>query len=129
MNKEELRSFINNYQNVEEKINHIFNVLQTIDKWYWTTGRGIINFDIQDGWIMVNYNDSTMGCWDEDSTSFDAEWLLFSDEELIEIAKQDKIKREDEERKKEEELKKIESENIEKKEKELYEKLKAKFEN
>ena len=129
MTTEELRSFIDNYKTVEEKIEHVFEVLQTIDYPYWTTGRRIINFMIDEGYVCVSYDDSSMGCWDEGSNSFDAEWLLLSDEELIEVAKQDRNKREEEEKRKEEEKKKIETEDKERREREQYEKLKAKFEN
>lgn len=128
MKKEELRSFINNYSTVEEKIIHAFKILQSVDNIYWTTGKRIMDFEIYNGCIHVDYDDSCMGCWDQGSNSFDAEWLFLSDEELIEVAKQDKIKREEEVKIKEEEKQKVEIEDKERREREQYEKLKAKFE-
>lgn len=125
MTKEELRSFIDNYETVEEKIIHVFEVLQTVDHWYWNTGRYINDIEIRDNRVSISYTDT---CGGYESNGFDAEWLFLSDEELIEVAKADKIKRAEEERRKKAEKAEKEKVDTEKREYEKFLKLKKKFE-
>lgn len=128
MNIEELRSFVDNYEIVGKKIEDVFDLLQGVDAHHWTTGRRIISWEIEGRWVLVTYDDSSMGCWDEGSNSFDAEWLFLSDDELTEAAWANRREREEMQRVKNEEKQRIETENKEKREREQYEKLKAKFE-
>ena len=125
MTKKELKSFIENYKKVEEKIEHAIEVLQHVDYYYYHTGRSFLGFEISDNRVSISLIDS---CGDYESTGFNADWLFLTDEELIEVGKEDKIKREEEKKRREKETADRYKKDKEKKEYEMYLKFKEKFE-
>ena len=133
MNKEQIKSFIESYESMMKLIEETVNKLEKVDYETWNTGRGIINSYIEtyQGSTSVNitYDTSCRGCWSEDSTSFPAEWLLLSDEELIQAATEDRNERRRIEAEKVKAKKEKEAADKEAREREQYMKLKAKFES
>jgi hypothetical protein len=133
MNKEQIKLFIDSYEPMMKLIEETANKLEKVDYEAWGTGRGIVNSTV-DTWqglttVNIAYDTSCMGCYSEDSTSFPADWLLLSDEELIRVATEDRDERRRVEKEKAKAKKDKEKADKEAKELEQYEKLKAKFEN
>ena len=133
MTQEQIKSFIDSYQPMMELIEKTVEKLEKVDYETWGTGRGITNSYIETyqglTTVYINYSTSSMGCWSEESTSFPADWLLLSDEELIRVATEDRDERRRVEAEKVKVKKEKEKTDKEAKELEQYEKLKAKFEN
>lgn len=132
MNKKQIKSFIDSYEPMMTFIGETIKKLQLVDFEAYRTGRGIERADI-DTWngkttVDIVYDDSTMGCYDQGSTSFPAEWLLLSDEELIKVATEERDERRRVEKEKADVKVAKEKADKEAKEREQYEKLKAKFE-
>lgn len=133
MDKNQIKSFIELYEPMMKLIEETVNKLEKVDYEAWGTGRGIVNSTI-DTWqglttVDITYDTSCMGCYSEESTSFPAEWLLLSDEELIRVATEDRDERRRAEAEKAKAKRDKENADKEAKEREQYEKLKAKFEN
>jgi hypothetical protein len=132
MTQEQIKSFIDCYEPMMEFIEKTIEKLQQVDFEVYRTGRGIEHSYI-DTWngrtdVHITYDDSCMGCYDQDSTSFPAEWLLLSDEELIKAATKERDERRRVEKEKAAAKTAKEKADKEAKEREQYEKLKAKFE-
>ncbi len=133
MNKEQIKSFIESYEPMMKLMEETVNKLEKIDYETWGTGRGIVSSTI-DTWqgltsVNITYDTTCMGCYSEESTSFPADWLLLSDEELIQAATEDRDERRRIEAEKVKAKKEKEAADKEAREREQYEKLKAKFEN
>ena len=133
MYKNQIKSFIELYEPMMKLMEETVNKLEKIDYETWGTGKGIISSTI-DTWqglttVDITYDTSCMGCYSEESTSFPAEWLLFSDEELIRVATEDRDERRRAEAEKAKAKRDKKNADKEAKEFEQYEKLKAKFEN
>ena len=132
-NKEQIKSFIESYEPMMKLIEETVNKLEKIDYEAWSTGRGITNSSIETyqglTTVYISYSTSSMGCWSEDSTSFPADWLLLSDDELIRVATEDRDERRRVEKEKAKAKKDKENADKEVREREQYEKLKAKFES
>jgi hypothetical protein len=133
MTQEEIKSFIDCYEPIMEFIEKTIEKLQAVDFEAYRTGKGIEHSYI-DSWngktdVHVTYDDSHMGCYDQGSTSFPAEWLLLSDEELIQAATKERDERRRVEKEKVDAKIAKEKADTEAKEREQYKKLKAKFEN
>lgn len=129
MTQEQIKSFIDLYEPMMELIEKTVEKLQLVDFEAYRTGKGIERASI-DTWngnttVDIVYDDTCMGCYDQGSTSFPAEWLLLSEEELIKVAAEERDKRWRLNKEKAAKEKK----DKEAKEFEQYEKLKAKFEN
>jgi len=133
MYKNQIKSFIELYEPMMKLMEETVNKLEKIDYETWGTGKGIISSTI-DTWqglttVDITYDTSCMGCYSEESTSFPAEWLLLSDEELIRVATEDRDERRRAEAEKAKAKRDKKNADKEAKEFEQYEKLKAKFEN
>ncbi len=133
MNKEQIKSFIESYEPMMKLIEETVNKLEKVDHETWGTDRGIVSSTI-DTWqgltsVNITYDTTCMGCYSEESTSFPADWLLLSDEELIQAATEDRDERRRIEAEKVKAKKEKEAADKEAREREQYEKLKAKFEN
>lgn len=133
MKKEQITSFIESYEPIMRLIEETVNKLEKVDYEAWSTGRGIVNSTIEtyQGLTRVNiaFDTSCMGVYSEESTSFPADWLLLSDEELIRVATEDRDKRRRLEAEKSKAKKDKEKADKEAKERDQYEKLKIKFES
>jgi hypothetical protein len=133
MNKEQIKLFIESYEPMMKLIEETVNKLEKVDYGRWFTGKGIISSTIGT-WqglttVDITYDTSCMGCYSEESTSFPADWLLLSDEELIRVATEDRDERRRVEKEKAKAKKDKEMADKEAKEREQYEKLKTKFES
>lgn len=131
MKKEQIKSFIYCYEPMMEFIEKTIEKLQQVDLEAYRTGKGIEHSYIET-WkgktkVHIIYDNSCMGCYDQGSTSFLAEWLLLSDEELIKAATEERDERRRVEKEKADAKTAKEKADEEAKEREQYEKLKAKF--
>ena len=128
MTQDQILFMIDYYHQFEERIKATLVKLQKIDHYTYSTFHGIVRWYIEDDLVCIVYDDSIYGQYSEDSICFPAHWLALNDDFLENIAIADKIERE---RKKAEEVQaatKAAHELGEKREREQYEKLKAKFE-
>lgn len=86
MNNIEIKTFIELYKPMMDLIEETLKKLEKVNK-RWCVDKGIVCTDvetIQDvETICITYNSSCLGQYSEDFTSFPAEWLLLSEEELI----------------------------------------------
>lgn len=132
MTQEQIKSFIDSYEPMMKFIEKTIEKLQQVDFEAYRTGRGIERSYL-DTWddvtsVIIIYDDSCYGNYSEESTSFPAEWLLLSDEELIKAATEERDERRRVEKEKAAAKTAKEKADKEAKEREQYEKLKAKFE-
>lgn len=126
MTQEEIKIFIEKHGAFEELVNTTLIKLQKVNYFRWSTSGGYCTtVRIEDGLVISSYEDR----WNDHITvEFPANWLLLSDEELIETATIDeKLKTEKEERIKREH-EEAEQKLREERERIEYLKLKAKFE-
>jgi hypothetical protein len=86
MNNIEIKTFIEIYMPMMTLIEDTLRKLEKVNT-RWCVDKGIVSTTIETyqdvSTINVTYNSSCLGQYSEDFTSFPAEWLLLSEEELI----------------------------------------------
>ena len=134
MTLEKILNIITEYDALWELTKEKIKILQKFDKTY-NTANGIEDIIYDDksvmyegGSVMVTYDTSCRGCYDSDSFEFPLIWLTKTEEELKELIGDKQQKEEELKRQKEEERKRKEKEEEEKRQRELYMRLKEKFE-
>jgi len=134
MNRTDISRILLEYEKLQKKVIEVNLKLyeSNIDReWYPISARDVssvdkIEIDEIEAWIY----DTTWGWGNsqhEISTVIPIDWLLLSDEDLMKAAKSAKVERDEESRKKQVERDRLLKEDTEKREREQYEKLKAKF--
>lgn len=127
MTLEKILNTIAEYEALKELVEHTVTSLQKFSNDY-NTAKGIEQIWFDEKEVAIVCDDSCCGSYSTHTVEFPLEWLTKTEEELKEIIGDKKQKEEQLRKQKEEERQRKEKEEEEKKQRELYMRLKAKFE-
>lgn len=128
MNLEKIKSIIQDYDELDDLARERIKVLEGLDSKY-STRRGIEDISFDGDKVYVTCDDTCRGCYDSHSFDFPVEWLCKSDDELAHLIITEREIRKEKERLAAEEEMKRHKEAKDKKELQMYNLLKKKFEN
>ena len=128
LNLNEIREIVENYNRLYELAKAKIAIMGPLDSTY-NTARGITDISFEESVVSVTCDDSSRGCYDELWFEFPIEWLSKDDEELKRVVETERDRRREEERL-QKELKDNQAKlAAEEREKQEYQRLKAKFDD